>query len=498
MKFEFDVQKTRNALQEMFQTIDQSESKPAAIQEAYVPFSHAKALDPETVLVEGIRGAGKSFWWSALVDSNYQELVQSVSKWSIAPDTKLVASQGFGASDSIQGSFPSARVLASLVDAGYNPNDMWRTIILSKIDTRAEYFKPEEKWLEKVDWVAKNPETIDQILSRFDGELGNNKTIHLILFDALDRMAFDWHGIRRLAKPLFQTALEMRGYKNIRLKLFVRPDMMEDKEIFNFPDAVKLKARMATLTWTRSDLYGMLFQRIGNSSSYGDEFRYATEKKISHPWIQNRQQWLIPELFKTDDMQRSIFQSIAGEAMAETDKHRKRGIPFSWLVNHLMDSREQVSPRSFCAAIKRAVEESCNSYPSWQLPIHYKALQAGVQYASRIRVDEITTDDYPWIGTIMEPLRNQISVPCAMDDIFSLWDNKEILKKLKPSSDNVSQDDKESKIGPRLFSEGYPGILKELEEFGVIKIQPDGRIQMPDVYRVAFGFGRKGGVKPLK
>jgi hypothetical protein len=24
------------------------------------------------------------------------------------------------------------------------------------------------------------------------------------------------------------------------------------------------------------------------------------------------------------------------------------------------------------------------------------------------------------------------------------------------------------------------------------------RIQMPDVYRVAFGFGRRGGVKPLK
>ena len=26
----------------------------------------------------------------------------------------------------------------------------------------------------------------------------------------------------------------------------------------------------------------------------------------------------------------------------------------------------------------------------------------------------------------------------------------------------------------------------------------DGRIQMPDVYRIAFGLGRRGGVKPLK
>ena len=32
----------------------------------YVPPSHAKALDPENSVVEGIRGAGKSFWWAAL------------------------------------------------------------------------------------------------------------------------------------------------------------------------------------------------------------------------------------------------------------------------------------------------------------------------------------------------------------------------------------------------------------------------------------------------
>ena len=32
----------------------------------YIPERHAKALRPDNMLVEGIRGAGKSFWWSAL------------------------------------------------------------------------------------------------------------------------------------------------------------------------------------------------------------------------------------------------------------------------------------------------------------------------------------------------------------------------------------------------------------------------------------------------
>jgi hypothetical protein len=37
-----------------------------------------------------------------------------------------------------------------------------------------------------------------------------------------------------------------------------------------------------------------------------------------------------------------------------------------------------------------------------------------------------------------------------------------------------------------------------MEEIGVMQRLPDGRIQMPDVYRIAFGLGRRGGVKALK
>jgi hypothetical protein len=41
-------------------------------------------------------------------------------------------------------------------------------------------------------------------------------------------------------------------------------------------------------------------------------------------------------------------------------------------------------------------------------------------------------------------------------------------------------------------------VLRDLKDLGVINYLSDERIQMPDVYRIAFGLGRKGGVKPLK
>ena len=37
--------------------------KPESV---YLPRSHLKATDPNSLLVTGMRGAGKTFWWSAL------------------------------------------------------------------------------------------------------------------------------------------------------------------------------------------------------------------------------------------------------------------------------------------------------------------------------------------------------------------------------------------------------------------------------------------------
>jgi hypothetical protein len=48
------------------------------------------------------------------------------------------------------------------------------------------------------------------------------------------------------------------------------------------------------------------------------------------------------------------------------------------------------------------------------------------------------------------------------------------------------------------LADGPEGILRDLESIGLVYFLYDKRIQMPDVYRIAFGLGRYGGVKPLK
>jgi hypothetical protein len=98
------------------------------------------------------------------------------------------------------------------------------------------------------------------------------------------------------------------------------------------------------------------------------------------------------------------------------------------------------------------------------------------------------------VNPLIEPLRNKITVPCDTDEILRLWKASGTLSTIWAG---FAEGD-EVKLLPLHFDQGPPGVLQDLKDLGVLDYISDGRIQMPDVYRIAFGLGRNGGVKPLK
>lgn len=456
----------------------------------YVPPSHARALDPENTIVEGIRGAGKSFWWSVLNSENHRNFIRAAFP-EVRLDASLRISQGFGAQVSV--SQPSKDVLKKLANE-FEPRHIWRALIA----THAKFagtFPEKGKWQEKTRWVAENPEEFDAALFNLDADLSKAGITLLVLFDALDRLADDWPGIRPLAKSLLQVALDMRSLRSVRLKLFVRPDMLEDKEIIAFPDSSKLLARRVSLAWRRADLYALLFQCLGNAPSGGEAFRTHCLSEFRLQWKQesHNSAWVIPNSLRIDEeLQKAVFHAMAGPAMASGPSGHKRGLPYTWLPNHLLDGREQVSPRSFAAALRHAA--AVEEIPAdWPYPLYFKAIQQGVQEASRVRVHEITTEDYPWVNLVMEPLRRQITVPCTKEDIFSIWRDKNTIATLTAHI----QDD-QVKLPPQHIDGGHEGVFEDLVQLGLVQVLSGDRVQMPDVYRIAFGLGRRGGVRPLR
>lgn len=451
-------------------TVAQFERPEAKL--VHIPKNHLKALDLDSMLVTGMRGAGKSFWWHSLQDPTLR--AEALGR-SAANALKITA--GWSAGDAAE--YPNAAVFEKLRQT-FSAEVIWQTVIVSQVAVIDEIARG--TWQDKVAWVAEHPEDVADAMRAANSSLRQSGLRHLVLFDELDRTAGSREERLKILAGLLQRVLGLRSTSSIRAKVFVRPDMIERPEVRSFPDASKLLASAVELRWPRIELYALLWQHLGNASKGAEEFRAASGARSGASWSQDGGVWRAPELMRVDeDTQRKVLEIIASPYMG---KDRRRGITYDWLPNHLADGRQQVSPRSFLLAIRHAAEQPPEADSEGR--VHWRAIQAGVIKASETRVGEIS-EDQPWAELAMKALKGQ-SVPMDRDDVVSVWRESRVLTKLK---------ELEPMARPPSLSDGLDGLITDLIEIGILQQSPDGRINTPDVCRIHFGLGRKGGIKPV-
>jgi hypothetical protein len=451
----------------------------------FTPAGHSRALHPDAMLVVGIRGAGKSFWWTVLQSEEHRQMVAYLMPQSgIKKATKV--SVGFGERPSPR-DYPGKDTLVRLINE-FDPRHVWRAITLRQIikNTDNEQSVTKGNWSESVKWVTDHPEEVEDKLYRADQDLDEKGDYHLILFDALDRTADDWTNMLKIIRGLLQVLLEFRSYRRIRPKAFVRPDHLEDAKTADFADASKVISHKVELRWPRNELYGLLWQYLGNEPRNGGLFMNGCKELLGIGWEQYQQIWTAPERLRVEEeVQRKVFHAITGPWMG---RDRRRGFPYTWLPNHLGDASGQVSPRSFLAAIRYAATD--NPRTDNPYPLYYESIKRGVQEASRIRVREMQ-EDYPWVDILMKPLSG-LTVPCNFEEIARRWQENNILDSLQLDIASAAV-----KLPPVHLREGPEGIRHDLEALGVFERMRDDRLNMPDVYRVGYGLGRRGGVKAV-
>jgi hypothetical protein len=432
----------------------------------YVPLSHLKALKLDAHVVVGGRGVGKSFWTAALQSESLRSLLGSTS-----PDLNdIVVQVGFAGAEAIE-RYPNADVFEAFIADGGDPYDLWRAVVLRWVAARACQNIPATSWTDTVAWLKGRPENAARLMQQPRDWRG------LILFDALDRTSNDWQRMDNIVRGLLRTMLWLKNFPGLYGKVFLREDQAE-RTVFNFPDASKLTATKAELTWARHDLHGLLWQRLVNApADHGAMMREICASE------QRGGVWLIAgEMKRESESQRRAFERLAGPWMG---RDRRRGVPYTWSVGHLADGRGQTSPRSFLAAIHQAAEDSSERYPHHEYALHYESIKRGIQKASEIRVTEVA-EDYPWVTEALSVLRG-MNVPCTYEDILLRWQER------FPTG---PQDIHSERLPAQHASRGWEGIREDLQRLGLIETKKDGRIDMPDLYRVGFGLGRKGGVKP--
>lgn len=452
----------------------------------YVPRLHTRALSFDTMLVRGIRGSGKSVWWAALQDPIYREIIWQTLGHQVL-DVNAEVFPGFG-EISNPNAYPGQDILAQLLGS-YEARDIWWTIVFAHVldETNrlqiAPFGNPLAPWHERVAWLVGHPEQRERILFQLDKEFEAQKRRKLVLFDALDRTSNHRRSGLRLLRGLLQVLLELRSFRAIRAKAFVRPDMLDNPEVTSFPDASKIVTNDVRLSWSRTDLYNLLWQHLTNAPEGGDVFRENyVEQFGGEEWsfVMTAGIWQIPTTLRNSDTrQEKVFHAITEPYMG---RDHRRGLPYSWLPNHLADAQGQISPRSFLAALRNAAELSSNDEGP-ALPS--ASIKAGVQAASDIRVLEVV-EDFTWIQPTLEALRDLV-LPCMFEQIEERWHAANILARLDQSEQK-----------PEHLGDGFVGLRRELESLGFFSRMYDGRVNMPDVYRVSYGLKRKGGIKPVR
>lgn len=491
MTITFDAGAARGALAELPELAAQETLHPPDFPGVYVPAHHAKALNLDASVVVGMRGAGKSWWTAVLASPAHREFVSSQLQSSVL--SRVTAKVGFGLAYT-EFDFPRAETVVALLDDGIDPVSIWLAIVLRHALHEAEQANPaaDGTWRDRARWVVNHRDEVNALLTAGDAELHRRGLVLLILFDAFDRLSNDWDKVRRLSSAALQLGLQLRSRRAIRLKFFIRPDLEEDPETWSFPDSSKLRHAKVDLAWSSADLYGLVFTRLGNTQEehgFAASFRRETTRGLELRWEERQGVHILPPaLMRDTEFQKEVLEGLADPYMG---RDKKRGRTYTWVPLHLADAASKISPRSYLLAFKRAAEHTAWHYPGHHLALHYSSIQEGVIKASEIRVQEIA-EDYPWVTPLLEAARGAV-VPITAQELSKRW-TRELLQKMRRAS--------AKKLPPRRYTNdplrggSTDALIDDLVELAVLYRTKDGRLNIPDIFRVGFGIKRKGGVKP--
>ncbi|MGK2899455.1 MAG: hypothetical protein ACSLE9_12340 [Burkholderiaceae bacterium] len=397
---------------------------------------------------------------------------------------------GFAGVDTDHHGAPSKDELDDLIEKDkHSPEKVWRAVILRGVARHVHLQIP--KVLRGPDglvaWVEADAARSQQLLRQADEQISNQGLRVLVVFDALDRLGDDWRQIRERTRALLQVTLAFRAYRAIRPKLFLRVDQAEDASLAAFPDASKLLSAGARvdLTWEFRDLYGLLYTLLLQDAEAGPVFANLISNATGFALANGP---ALPAALKDQEQaQKRVFVGLAGEYMGVS---KTKGHTYTWLPKHLADARQRTSPRTFLEAIRVAATHRASS--SANVPLPPTALRAGIQAASELRLQQLK-EEYGWIEDVIAPLADQ-QVPCRDTDLFARWDDAHTLSAIATPHgrflEPIEFSDTES---PQTAT-----ILKALLRIGVAEPRADGRINIPDIYRVAAKMLRKGGVTPKR
>jgi hypothetical protein len=291
-----------------------------------------------------------------------------------------------------------------------------------------------------------------------------------------------------LTEALLEVVWAMRAYRHIRLKLFLRPDQIED-DALRFVELPKLRTGALRLTWKTEDLYGLLYTRLALTPETEclDAFKILLQdKNINLPdkdAILTRRWSLVSDR----DQQKVVMDALAGRYMGQGNYDYKKGSTYNWPITHLGDAFFEVTPRSFLGLMTAAAQHGGASENRVITP---DGIRHGLRAASKTRVDQLH-QKFPWIKGVLKPLSGLL-LPQTEDKVIDVWKEAKTVEQL------VCDAKQQNYLPPfsSTTSNSEHDLCVALERIGVMSRRNDDRIDMPDLFRVAAKLLKKGNITP--
>lgn len=449
---------------------------------------HARAFDPDVVLVIGPRGAGKSELFRAVIELN---LYPAISKHaagvrlpSIEPQrTKWVAGYPVGAN------FPDARGLARFLGARSRPGDaveLWFAYLVRAL--REDFDEKGRKALAKLmqqqsgDATANHNAFLETgeepllALDRLNSILERENRQIIVGYDELDTLGGAvWETMNQAVKGLVGFwATYTRRWRRIRAKIFLRTDLYQRVGAAGGADLAKLAANRAEITWSDRNLYAMLIKRVANS----DQSLYDYCMKSGIDFQEDSKLGFIPIIPKAQDA-KSFVERMAGLYMGAGVK---KGLTYRWLLEHIRDGRGNALPRPLVRLVEAAADIQTNSsrHPRWPKLLNSMSIRRALDRVSEEHVKQ-SLDEWPWLEGLSRRLKGE-QVP---------WERRQI-ERLLDKSWKAPWSSNEKVSPPTAASREFVDYLVEV---GIFRARSDGRVDVPDLFLAGLGLKRKGGVR---
>ncbi len=459
--------------------------KVAKLEDIYAPETHSSALDPTMPIILGARGSGKSFWSSVLGQTDTKTAAaRAYPRIGLQRVDVQFGYTGIGGPDGV--SVDQIDKVVPPEASGEQARGFWWATILSAAARQSGQANTRPKdFLDSAnDWEQR-----EDLLNGHEQRLRGENKMLLIVYDALDTVARTWRRRRLLTEALLEVVWAIRAYRNIHVKLFLRPDQIED-DALRFVEIPKFRAGAVNLRWSASDLYGLLFARLALTPD--KEACQAFERLLGENGFTLpdgnavlTRRWSLAAI---QHDQKMMMDAVAGRFMGQGAYANKKGSTYQWPITHLADAFDEVTPRSFLGMMIAAAQYG--PVPEDRV-ITPDGIRHGLREASKTRVDQLH-QEFPWIKGVLAPLAGLL-LPQSEDGVFEVWRRASTVSRLK-------QDAETQNYMPPFPNEGQSeerDLRVAMERVGVMFRRKDDRVDMPDLFRVAAKLLKKGAIAPL-